>query len=688
MNSIRGKILFLILISIVSISIIIGLLLMSQTKSAYDKDTFETYNQETAKYTALFNHELMDVEKTGYAIKVMVESLFDTSAYLSDSNYLDEFETIISPSIERFAKETSKSHSAYMFFAPELDDVEHDVWFSDLNGNGDVVRQPEVTLSFYDNQTATKDWYFVPKATGKSFWSLPFSGVTDFNHEVLYVSRTYPVIIDNLFVGIAGSDYYFDKMAEDIHNIEVLKTGYAVLVDPQGEFIVKPDSNDSILYEKVKEWTNDMSFDTDRGIIEFFSDDEKNYFIYSKLENNWILSIVLKDEEVFKWYYDLRFMLFGITVISIFLIGLVALEIGRFVTKPIIDLSMQVSKIGSGNYKHMITTDDYSNAQETLFLAESIENMRILQNYSFDKINNQNKNLEIEVKERTDSLKKNNDRLESSLVANEKKNQTLRALNKELEDAISNMRVTQKQLLETEKMASLSFIVTRMAHEFNTPIGSFLTLLTFLETQKKLVENNLENDMLRSEELILFLRRFDDSYDLIIKNLGQITNLVDRFKALDSYNQISIHAQIKLKEFLEVILKSIEYDEDKVKIDINCNDKIELMVDAGKLSQIFIHLIENAIIHGFDNLNAGHVQIDINKNDRNLFVRIRDDGRGMSEERVRQIFVPFYSGELSSKSSGLGLNVVYNLVTKVFDGQIICKSKVNEGTSFEMILTI
>ena len=175
---------------------------------------------------------------------------------------------------------------------------------------------------------------------------------------------------------------------------------------------------------------------------------------------------------------------------------------------------------------------------------------------------------------------------------------------------------------------------------------------------------------------------------MIIQNLGQINNLVDRFKALDSYNQVSIHAQIKLKEFLEIILKSIAYDKEKVTILINCSETIELMVDAGKLSQIFIHLIENAIVHGFGNLNSGHIEVDINKNRNNLFVTIRDDGRGMSEDRVRQIFVPFYTGELSSKSSGLGLNIVYNLVTKVFNGQIICKSKVGEGTSFEMILSI
>lgn len=130
----------------------------------------------------------------------------------------------------------------------------------------------------------------------------------------------------------------------------------------------------------------------------------------------------------------------------------------------------------------------------------------------------------------------------------------------------------------------------------------------------------------------------------------------------------------------------MSYDTDAITIDLECHKDIEVVVDAGKLSQIFIHVIENAIIHGIKENNHGLIAIKVQKNDDNLFITIEDNGHGMTKEKVKQIFVPFYSGELSNRTSGIGLNVVYNLVTKVFDGQIICKSELGKGTTLNMIL--
>jgi len=688
MKSIRTKILIQVLSGIVFISLVIGFFLMSQTKSAYSKEAYKTFEHVTTKYVTEYNKELSNLERTGYAIKLLVESLFDMDAYLENENYLDEFEDMIAPSIKRFAKETLKDHSAYVFFDYDLDNDSHDVWYSDNGGNGSVVRQPETKASFYKSENETKLWYFEPKQSHEPYWSLPFDGVADFNQDVYFVSRTYPIMINGQFFGVAGADYFFDSMSSDIQNISIQKSGYAVLIDNTGNFIVNPKQEDSVLKTYVKQWSKEIKLNAGSGIKEFKSDNQLNYFVYDQLKNGWTFGIIVRHDELFKWYYDLNFRVIILILFAIVGMGLIVIEVSRSISKPIVELTSNVMLIASGDYEHTIPTENFVAAEETFVLASNIENMRVLQVFSFDKLKEQNKHLEQEVHERTESLNKNTQSLENTLNLNLYKKDELLKRHEALEVAIQNMKATQKQLVESERLASLSYIVTRMAHEFNTPIGSFITILTFLESQKHQIDVCLLDNTLTLSQLKKFFNQFDMSYEMIEKNLEQMNVLIKRFEVLDNQEETHSRTRVNMFEFLNVVLNSMDYNKDKIAVNIICDKNIEVEVETGKLSQIFIHLFENAVIHGFSRRRNGQVDIRIDKNNDNLFITIEDDGLGMSTEQVQQMFIPFYSGDLSNKTGGLGLNIVYNLVTKVFDGQIMCKSELDKGTVVEMILKL
>ena len=96
----------------------------------------------------------------------------------------------------------------------------------------------------------------------------------------------------------------------------------------------------------------------------------------------------------------------------------------------------------------------------------------------------------------------------------------------------------------------------------------------------------------------------------------------------------------------------------------------------------------NSLIHGFENVEKGHMLIEIKREGNNLQLVYSDDGNGISPDVLKKIFEPFFTTKRHKGGSGLGMHIAYNLITKLLDGSITCVSKINEGATFTVILPI
>ena len=119
-------------------------------------------------------------------------------------------------------------------------------------------------------------------------------------------------------------------------------------------------------------------------------------------------------------------------------------------------------------------------------------------------------------------------------------------------------------------------------------------------------------------------------------------------------------------------------------VKINCPEDLEIDSFPGALSQIITNLIMNSIKHGFEGMDKGTITIDIKRSDDNIMLLYGDTGRGISDSHLEKIFDPFFTTKRGVGGSGLGMNIVYNLVTQTLNGQISCTSKVGHGTWFEI----
>ena len=102
-------------------------------------------------------------------------------------------------------------------------------------------------------------------------------------------------------------------------------------------------------------------------------------------------------------------------------------------------------------------------------------------------------------------------------------------------------------------------------------------------------------------------------------------------------------------------------------------------------SQIITNLITNSLIHGFEKNEQGNISIRISKEENKIKLLYKDNGKGIKEENQHKIFDPFFTTNRGNGGSGLGLNIIYTLITSKLNGSISCTSTENEGVEFIII---
>lgn len=269
---------------------------------------------------------------------------------------------------------------------------------------------------------------------------------------------------------------------------------------------------------------------------------------------------------------------------------------------------------------------------------------------------------------------------------------TVRERTSELEKALTELQDAQQQIVQSEKLASLGQLVAGVAHEINTPIGIAVTAASYLDASADEFEGNFLAGKIKKSDLTEFLKQARESSSLILKNLERAAQLIQSFKRV-AVNQASedVH-DFNLKTYLEEVLTSLrpQFKRTKVTYEIDCPDDIEMISSSSAVSQIVINLVMNSLIHGFDKgAIEGKITIMCRRQGAGrVVIDYKDNGKGIPQDVIPKIFDPFFTTRRSDGGSGLGLNIVHNLVVQSLKGKLECESVVGEGTTFILDLPL
>ena len=241
------------------------------------------------------------------------------------------------------------------------------------------------------------------------------------------------------------------------------------------------------------------------------------------------------------------------------------------------------------------------------------------------------------------------------------------------ETALRQLRETQEELIQAEKMASLSRLTAGVAHEINTPIGTALTAATTLQRRTREFVASVSAGTITKTAALSYAGIAGDGTDLIVSNILRAAELIQSFKQVAVDQTSGERRDFVLDEYLREIVRSLSprLKQTPHRVTVDCPANLHLLSFPGALSQIVTNLIINSVVHAYPDNRAGLLLLKARaiQGDRIELV-YSDDGNGIAPSHLARIFDPFFTTSRGAGGTGLGMHIVYNLVTQTLKGTI------------------
>jgi signal transduction histidine kinase len=263
-----------------------------------------------------------------------------------------------------------------------------------------------------------------------------------------------------------------------------------------------------------------------------------------------------------------------------------------------------------------------------------------------------------------------------------------REYQKSLEESLDKLHRTQKEMIHSAKMAALGDLVAGVAHEVNTPIGVCVTAASFLAERTRQLRDLYEKGEMKRSDLEKYISLADESSVSVLSNLERAAELVQSFKKVAVDQSSEEKRSFEFKSYLEQILVSLrpQFKRTPHTVTVDCPDDLSMDSYPGAIMQIMTNLIMNSLIHGFADGRPGEIFIKAESVGYDVVVSYSDNGAGMDAEQKERIYDPFYTTRRGSGGTGLGMNIVYNLVTQTLKGSILLETSPGQGAVFLLTL--
>lgn len=259
-------------------------------------------------------------------------------------------------------------------------------------------------------------------------------------------------------------------------------------------------------------------------------------------------------------------------------------------------------------------------------------------------------------------------------------------VNEELNSLLLQLKSEHKNEVYSQKSITSATLITGFSHELGTPLGNAVTSVSSIKSLVNDLQSLVTSGKLSKGALESKLIQLDQLADLSGQSLQKANDLLSAFKEMKSESQHTEVTTFNLKSFWQELVDATKTLTQNHKVDIECAS-FDITSNKRILWQVFFQLIENAVVHGFDNEHAGYIHINVKKDATHFIVNFQDDGCGIPLQKYNDVFEPFFTSARSKQRLGLGLTLVRNFVLTELKGEVKLL-KVPKGTRYELTLPI
>lgn len=242
----------------------------------------------------------------------------------------------------------------------------------------------------------------------------------------------------------------------------------------------------------------------------------------------------------------------------------------------------------------------------------------------------------------------------------------LKRNNEALQEALAENQRVQAELIQSEKLAGIGTLAAGIAHEISSPLFGVMGLAEAIVD-----EDDLETIHGFANEIVDYSRAIKE---IVVHLTGYSRDAVREF-------DIQVDAGAVLQDAASLVVRSMGLPEGLVVLDVPGD--LVFRARTSEVQQIFVNLIKNAVeaAHEVHPEGGARVQVTARQQGDQVICEVSDNGPGIAEDDIKEIFDPFFTTKPPGKGTGLGLNIVYRLVTK-YRGTVTVQSTVGEGTTF------
>ena len=541
--------------------------------------------------------------------------------------------------LSQFKKESEAISSMVVF---DMYGERKSVLFNSVHPNGEILIK-DFTDQFFRSQQAL----LLKENNSRSLWlGMPPKGIGGLTASMW----NYRVIKTDSRSFILAISISANKLKEQLHSIELSISSDVRLITSDN--VIYPSDNDYFDYTFAPKTLSRSN----KGRFISFSDsritngERENLLIQLYFDPVYFYNLIVltPEKKILKSLEEISrtttLTLVLLTLISIGF-GFISISLPQKRVKELISglksISLGELYISSSDCK-VIIKENYDLTKAIMDVAEEVSNNR-------NKLNNMNNELEKRVQTRTYEL-----------------------------------NMTRESLIHSEKMAIIGHHAAKIAHEINNPLGISITASSVLSSEIKELKGKIENNNLTKSYLSDFSSTAIEIISMIEHNLTRATQFSTNFKNFASDQSSNDIRSINVKNYIDEIVKGygLKLKDTSFVIKFICDDGINLKTRPTIIYQIITNLINNSLLHGFDGREEGVIDIEVIDHEESLEIVVKDDGFGISEDNLIQLYQPFFTTKYGAGGTGLGLNIVKDLIVDKLNGTINCYSTLGEFTRF------